>query len=355
MTPTSTKQAGRGVRARGRVCLTDVARLAGVNASVVSRAINNDPRLVVRPETRQRIFDAIQELGYRPNVAARNLRRSASDMYGLIIPDFSNPVYAPIIAGAEAGALALRKYLFTSSTVDFSSDGYLDAIGSGRVDGLLIAGTTTNVDERIDAIRLPWLFLNRRSPNRSRHIVLHDEGAVALAVDHLVSLGHERIGHLAGPPSADTGERRRLGYLKAMGSAGLKVREKDVVAADYTDAGGAAAMKRLLGRAKLSAVVVANVASAVGALWAAHEAGVRVPDELSLVAIHDLPLVNYLVPPLTTVRMPLFQLGQLGVEVLRRERADARVEEVVSAPMELVVRQSTAPFSGAYRSPLVDR
>lgn len=328
----------------GRVRLTDVARVAGVDASVVSRAINGDPKLLVRPETRQRIFEAIAELGYRPNVVARNLRRSSSDMYGLIIPDFSNPVYAQIIAGAEAGALPFHKYLFTSSAVDFESDGYLDALGSGRLDGLLISGTTGDMNARLDATGVPWLFLNRRSPGRRRSLILDDERAAGLAVEHLLALGHERIGHLAGPPSADTSARRRSGYVKAMARAGITVRDSDVVVTDYTDAGGAAAMEEFLRRGRHTAVVVANVASAIGALWAAAQAGVRVPDRLSVVAIHDLPLARYLVPPLTTVRMPLFELGKRGVEILRAERADAEIEEVVSEPMELVVRGSTAPF-----------
>jgi LacI family transcriptional regulator len=342
------KKAGKSaapMHSSGRVRLADVARLAGVDASVVSRAINGDPKLLIRPETRQRVFDAIQELSYRPNVAARNLRRSTSDMYGLIIPDFANPIYAQIIAGAEAGALPLGKYLFTSSVVDFSSDGYLDVVGSGRIDGLLIAGTAENLEDRLDATGVPWLFLNRRSSKRRRHVVLDDEGAAAIAVNHLTELGHERIGHLAGPPATDTGTRRRSGYFKAMANAGLKVRDEDVVVAGYTDVGGASAMARLLTQSKVSAVMVANVASAIGALWAAHEAGVSVPDELSVVAIHDLPLASFLIPPLTTVRMPLFRLGQRGIEILQEERADAHLNEVVASPMELVMRQSTAQFS----------
>ncbi len=341
---TTTPERPKRARSRsGRARLTDVSRVAGVDASVVSRAINGDPKLLVRPETRQRIFDAIAELGYRPNAVARSLRRSASDMYGLIIPDFSNPVYAQIIAGAEAGALPLHKYLFTSSAIDFGSDGYLDVVGNGRLDGLLIAGTSGDVGARLDAAGVPWLFLNRRSPSRHRSLVLDDERAAALAVDHLLRLGHERIGHLAGPGSSDTGGRRRSGYVKAMERAGLKVREDDVVVTDYTDAGGASAMRKLLEPRRHSAMVVANVASAVGALWAAHQAGVRVPEQMSVVAIHDLPLAAHLIPPLTTVRMPLFELGKRGVEILRHESADAEIEEIVSAPMELVVRESTAP------------
>jgi LacI family transcriptional regulator, galactose operon repressor len=326
-----------------RVRLADVARLVGVDPSVVSRVANDDPRLLVRPETRERILAAIDELGYRPNVVARNLRRSASDMYGLIIPNFSNPIYAQIIAGAEAGALHMGKYLLASSSVDFNSDGYLAAIGNGRVDGLLIAGTVATTAQRLDASRVPWLFLNRSSPGRPRHVVLDDERATAMAVEHLVGLGHERIAHLAGPPTADTAQRRKSGYLRAMQGAGLRAREGDVVASDYTDRGGAEAMRRLVSGGSVTAVVVANVASAIGALWAANELGIRVPEELSVVTVHDLPLATYLIPPLTTVRMPLLELGARGVEILSKERAGARVEEVVRAPMELVERGSAGP------------
>lgn len=333
-------EAGRRVR------LADVARLVGVDPSVVSRVANDDPRLLVRPETREKIRAAIDELGYRPNVVARNLRRSASDMYGLIIPNFSNPIYAQIIAGAETGALHMGKYLLASSSVDFNSDGYLEAIGNGRVDGLLIAGTVATTAEQLDASGVPWLFLNRLSPGRPRHVVLDDERATAMAVEYLVGLGHEKIAHLAGPPSADTARRRKSGYLRAMADAGIRARESDIVASDYTDSGGAEAMRALVGAGDVTAVIVANVASAIGALWAANQLGVRVPEQLSVLTIHDLPLASYLIPPLTTVKMPLLELGARGVQILAEQPSAARVEEVVRAPMELVERGSAAPPPG---------
>jgi len=327
-----------------RVRLAEVAALASVDVSTVSRIVNGDPNQVARPETRQRIYDAVVELGYRPNVVARSLRRSTNDMYGLVIPDFSNPIYAQIIMGAETRAMAMGKHLFTSSAVDLGSEGYLELLGTGRIDGLLVSGETADVHEKLDRARVPWLFLNRRSPHRPRYVVLDDVGAARIAVGHLLQLGHERIAHISGPPTADTARRRKAGYVEEMNAAGWRPTKQDVIPSDYTNAGGANAMRQLAGsRRHFTAVFVASVASAIGVLWCAQHIGLRVPEDLSVIAIHDLPLASFLVPPLTTVRMPIAELGQRGVEILVAQPAGAVVEEIVSAPMELIVRASTGP------------
>jgi LacI family transcriptional regulator len=337
-------RSGGSSRSGGRTRLTDVAASAGVDASVVSRALNNDPRLLVRPETRQRILDAAAALGYRPNAVARSLCQSASGVYGLSIPSFSNPIYAEVISGAERAATAFGKHLLSSSFIDAEPESLLDVLGSGRIEGLLVAGTTPPMDRLLDATGEPWLYLNRRSPGRPRHVVLDDEGAARLATAHLLGLGHERIGHVAGPDIADTALRRRSGFLSAMRDAGASSSRLDIAVADYTSAGGAAAIAELLAeRRGLTAVFVANVASAVGVLFAAHSAGLSVPGDLSVIAIHDLPMAAYLIPPLTTVRMPLGELGHRAVEILAGLQASDDVDEVVSEPVQIVERLSTGP------------
>ncbi|HTW97621.1 MAG TPA: LacI family DNA-binding transcriptional regulator [Acidimicrobiales bacterium] len=324
--------------------LSDVAALAGVDTSVVSRALNADPKLLVRPETRQRILDAASALGYRPNAVARSLRRSTSGVYGLAIPSFSNPIYAEIISGAERAATSVGKHLLSSSFTDAKPESLVEVLGSGRIDGLIVAGTTPAMDVLLDGTGEPWLYLNRRSPGRPRHVVLDDEGAARLATTHLLRLGHERIGHVAGPEVADTATRRRSGFLAALRDAGMRAAARDIAVADYTSAGGAEAIGRLLATSRdLTAVFVANVASAVGVLFGADRAGLSVPGDLSVIAIHDLPMAEYLIPPLTTVRMPLFELGRRGVDILASQPATADVDEVVSEPMEIVARASTAP------------
>lgn len=347
-----TSPAARRGRRRGTSpTIGDVAARAKVDPSVVSRVLNADPKLAIRPETRQRVLDAVEELAYRPNAAARSLRTARAGTYGLVIPDFANPVYAEIIKGAEQAALDLGCLLLTGSSArpGLPAGAYVDLLGQGRIDGLLLGGdhaTTAMLDELTER-GVPWLLVNRRARSHARYVVFDDERAVGLAVQHLLELGHERIGHIAGPPTADTARRRRNGYRAALKRAGLGQDEQLVARGDYAPGGGARAMSELLALDDPpTAVFVGNVASAIGALDAARAQGVRVPQDVSVVAIHDLELAAYLSPALTTVRMPLAELGRRAVELLATKEASAEVKEVVAEPMELVVRASTARRSG---------
>jgi LacI family transcriptional regulator len=314
---------------------------------VVSRVINDDPNLSVRPETRTRVQETIDKLGYRPNAAARSLRTARAYMYGLFIPDFANPVYAEIIKGAEQAAGQLGYGLMTASSngVRIGLRHYLDLLGQGRVDGLLFAGEESGHElEQLRASKVPWVLVNRRAEGSQRYVILDDEQGSQLAVDHLVSLGHRRIAHLAGPEGADTARRRRAGYTSAMAAAGLDVAPGHIAHADYTPAGGAAAMHELLSTPRPpTAVFVANVASAVGALHAGHTRGLSVPRDVSVIAVHDMALASHLVPSLTTVRMPLEELGRRALELLAQRGPEEAITEVVTDPVEVVIRESTGP------------
>jgi LacI family transcriptional regulator len=335
-------------RASGRVTLVDVARLAEVDRSVVSRVLSDDPRLNVREETRQRVLDAVAELDYRPNAIAQSLRTQRSGTFGLLIPDWRNPVYASIIRGAETAAAAHDLVLLTGS-LDGSvhdTDRYVRTLSRGRVDGLLLSGTEAGGDlvRWLQERRIPWLLVNRRIQGARRWVVLDDQRAAQIAVEHLVELGHERIAHISGPRIADTARRRLSGYRSAMKAAGLTVDPAHVVGSDYSSEGGAEAMASLLRqRPRPTAVLAANVASAIGALSAAHDAGVDVPRQLSVVAVHDLELASYLQPALTTVRTPLVELGRRAVELLATADPDDEIHEVVGGSIDVIVRASTAP------------
>lgn len=339
-----------GRPAPGKVTLNDVALLAGVDRSVVSRVINDDPRLNIRPDTRRRVLETIEKLGYRRNAAARSLRTARSYMLGLFIPDFANPVYAEIIKGAETEAGRVGYGLMTASSEGIRQgvDHYIDLFGHGRVDGLLFAGEESGRElEQLRALRLPWVLVNRRIEGSDRYVVLDDEHGSRLAVEHLVALGHRRIAHVAGPETADTARRRRAGYSAAMSSAGLAADPRLVVHADYTPAGGRAAMDELLAAEhRPTAVFVANVASAVGVLHAVHAAGLSAPADLSVIAMHDMPLADHLVPALTTVRMPLGELGARAVRMMASRGPSEPITEVVAEPVEVVVRASTGPPRG---------
>lgn len=331
---------------RIRVTMSDVARLANVDRSVVSRVINNDPRLHVREETRQRVIDAIEQLGYRPNAAARSLRTARAYAYGMLIPSFHNPVYASIIIGAELEARRRDSLLLTGSALEGTDafESFLELLGEGRVDGLLVGGVSQHAFSALDIDdTLPVLAINRRDPSRRRYVILDDEAAGREAVAHLIELGHRRIAHIAGPSYADTAVRRRQGYEAALEHARLEVVDDMVVEGEYTPEGGEAAMTELVQReVGLTAVFVANFASAVGALAALQKLGLRVPDDVSVVTVHDHPLGDYLTPPLTTVRLPLERLGQRAIELLATTRPDDVITEMIPGPVELIRRRTTS-------------
>lgn len=339
---------GEAAAKPGRVTLLDVAQMARVDRSVVSRVINNDPRLAVRAETRERVLQAISDLGYHPNAAARSLRTAQAGALGLIIPAFANPIYAEIIEGAQEGAKETGSLLLTGRMDRGAAAGnYLQLLASGQVDGLLVAAPgdqlpSRQVEQVLSGGR-PLIWLNQKGTGPARSILLDDEAAARLAARHLLDLGHTRIGHIAGPALVDTAQRRRRGFVRAMTEAGISVPAAYVIPTDYTVDGGAEAMRALLALADPpTAVFVANVASAIGALRAARATATAIPDALSLVAVHDIPLADDLCPPLTTVRMPLRELGRAGVLALGDKRARP-LTRVVREPMELIVRQTTAP------------
>lgn len=330
-----------------RVTLADVARRARIDPSVVSRVINRDERLVIKDETRERVQAAIRELNYHPNAAARSLRTSQSGVIGLLIPDFANPVYAEIIKGAEQAAAEHGSLLLVGTAFPDRPQRYIEMLASGRVEGLLLAAGPMP-PEVISAMRAsgrPVISVNQRVPGIDGSVLADDEAASRLAVEHLIQLGHTRIAHIRGPHDSDTAKRRLAGYKKALRAAGLELGA--VVGDGYAPADGTKGMVELLATsAPPTAVLVANVAAAIGAMSAARRAGISVPDDMSVVAIHDLPLAEVTSPALTTVRMPLAEMGyrafQMVIAASDSSKA-APTPQIVRDPTELITRESTAP------------
>lgn len=323
----------------GRVTLADVARAAEVDISLVSRVLRGE-EVKVRDETRQRILHQAQELGYRPNAIARSLKAQKAGAYGLVIPTFNNPVYAQIITGAEAAAAQLGCVMMTTSGEGWDRADWLEALDGGRVDGLLVAGGSS-LD--LSNLRVPYLLVNRAVDGIDRYVVLDDEKASRMAVEHLTELGHRRIVFLGGPTGADTAVRRLAGFESAREDAGLQ-RLGDPVSGDYTVSGGKLAMERTIASGTaFTGVVAANLPSAIGALQAVLDAGMSVPGEVSIVAIHDAEIADIVRPRLTTVQMPLARLGARGIELLSTTSATETINEVVDRPMRLVLRDSTGP------------
>lgn len=337
---------------QGRARLIDVAHRAGVTKSVASRVLNGDPTLSARDETRQRVRDAAAALGYQPHAGARALARAQARAIALLIPDLTNPVYARIIRGAYQRALE-RGYvlLFIEDVPGRQADEMLlDLVSSGRVDGLLIASARPGRQwlRSNELAAVPHVFVNREVRSSHRNVTTDLAAASAVAVRHLAAHGHQRIGHVAGPQRVPSSAARCRGFLAEADRLGLP--SAPVAHGAFSEEGGAKAATRLLTeRPDLTALYVSTLGQAIGVLHAARLCNRRVPDSLSVITYDDLPLADYLDPPLTTVAMPLQELGAAAVDALWDQLNGNPPHDVrVPAQPTVVPRRSVGP-------PLPDR
>ena len=346
-----TVRGGPRDRRSGRASIVDVAALARVNPSVVSRLLNQDPTLRIRPATRARVIAAVSELNYHPNASARALRTLRSGAIGVAVYNVSNPIFVDIVSGATAGATdaGYVVLLVDVSTLSQDLDRYKNLIYSSRLDGLLFQGTGLEDDVRLVELavgHIPIVLLNWSLRPGIPAVLPNDTVGVHLAIEHLASLGHRTIGHITGAPGTDAAVRRLAAFEAALAAAGLKTRGDWTAVGSWDAATGRAAMRQLLAaRTRPTAVFVDNVISGLGALREAVDEGVEIPDELSVVALHDSWVAEVVTPSLTTVKLPLFEMGRQAVKLILNptdgvESGGPIVPEV--AP-ELIPRRSTGP------------
>jgi len=332
-----------------RVTGSQVAALAKVDAAVVSKILKEDPDLRVSVETRKRVMDAIEQLGYRPNYAAQRLRSSRKiGAVGLIIPNFSNPAFGEIVHGAEIAALKQKVALFVSANSELTTPLKLisELVASGRVDALLVAGgsssETAGINDYLNARNFPFLFLNRQSTGVRRSLFLDDEFAINLLVEHLVELGHTKIYNIAGMSNMETGKRRQKAFKEAITAAGLTFSPDLIVEEEYSALGGQRGFQEILKqKPKATALVVSEFNMAVGALNAARKAKVAVPDDLSMVAFNNLEIASLLNPTMTTVGLQLQHLGEEGLNLLLEKQLSEEIYQTVSKSAELFARESS--------------
>jgi LacI family transcriptional regulator len=331
--------------------LRDVAAVARVHPATASRALNPETRLLVSEETARRVSAAAAKLGYRPNPVARSLRTRRSHTIGVLIPDLNNPIFPPIVRGLE-DRLAAAGYvaLLGNTDADASRERTLfEQMRARHVDGFVLA-TATQHDRLLTeaaAAELPVVLMNRLSPDCSfPSVSVDNEQGARMAVTHLARLGHTRIAHIAGPQEASTGLGRLRGFRDGMASHGLEV-DEDLIAyaGRYTVEEGTRCCTELLARrGDFTAVAAGNDMLAVGCYAALDESTRQCPEDISVIGFNDMPFIDRLKPPLTTVRFPHYQLGTEAAQLLleRISGADKPVKILYLAP-ELVVRGSTAP------------
>jgi LacI family transcriptional regulator len=333
--------------------LNDVARAAGVSKSVASRALTGDSKARMREDTRLRVLEIAERLGYVPNRRAIALRFNRSGAIALIVPDPNNSVFAEMLAGIQHVAAPAGIDVLVGN-VDFAPEGR-DAmqrmIKQGRVDGILIQRREDFDDDELREVvpeDVPAVFVNRRLEGRAGSVILPDAEGTRLATEHLMDLGHRDIGFIGGSPIHDTAVRRRIGFEEALASRSLSTRPEWVHEVGWEAPAGAAAVDAILaGRDRPTALVVASVNAAVGALSQLQRANIQVPEEMSIVGLHTTWVSETIYPAITTVRMPLSRIGAAAAEMLLNHLDGAPLADITvddPAP-ELLVRGTSAALA----------
>jgi LacI family transcriptional regulator len=333
------------------ITIKDVAQHAKVSITTVSHVINSTR--FVGEETRKRVHAAIEHLRYVPSAAARSLKTNRTHTIGMIIPNNSNPFFAEVIRGIESECYeaGYNVILCNSDDSPVKQSQYIRVLHEKQVDGLIVlsSGEDAGLFDLLSATGLPQVVVDRETGDRNADLVGvdHELGGY-LATSHLLSLGHRRIACITGPLSLAPARQRVAGYERALREAGLVPSQSLLHEADFTSASGHSAMSALLTRPQRpTGVFACNDLMALGAICAAASAGLRIPQDLSIVGFDDVALAAFTNPPLTTVAQPMHATGALAAKVLI-ERITGRhkpVRREVLQP-ELRIRQSTAALVG---------
>jgi LacI family transcriptional regulator len=336
------------------VTIREVAKAAGVHLSTVSRALDPTKRHLVRPEVLQAVETAAQRLGYRPNRAASALRTGRSHTIGVLVPDMTNAVFPPILQGIEASAASRGYFVLVAHAADPGlGRAVAERMIAQRVDGIVMANAVRN-DPLVDFLQragMQAVLVNRADESgRVSAVIGDDRLAMKLAVDHLVELGHRRIAHLAGPQQVPTGLGRRLGFEDAMRARGL-VPAALVECSAYSREAGRRACEQLLAQSGApDAIVCCNDLVALGAYDALRAAGLRIPADVSVTGHNDMPLVDMVDPPMTTIGLPHAELGWRAAELLFAALSGRpHTVSTVALRPALVVRGSTGPRASGMR------
>lgn len=337
---------------RTRTTLKDVAKSVGVHPSTVSRVLNPKTRNMVSDEIVVAVIEAAKRLGYTTNPFAYSLKTNRSYTVGVLIPDLTNPIFPPIIRGVEH---SLGRENYTAILADTASRLeeeriILERLKSRAIDGLILATAQRDDDIIRDchAAGIHLVLVNRTTADMNVSSVINDdENGIRQAVEHVYNLGHRRIAHIAGPQNLSTGYARYHAYLASMQEKGLEVEQDMIVFCDaFSEEEGRRALKILYERnCDFTAIVTGNDLLALGCYDVLDERGINCPRDLSITGYNDMPFVDKFKPPLTTVRIPLYEMGLKAGEVLLRLmlEAESEVETIKLAP-ELIVRGSTAPL-----------
>lgn len=330
------------------VTIYDVAREANVSMATVSRVVNNNPN--VKPQTRKKVFEAIERLGYRPNAVARGLASKKTTTVGVVIPDISNAIFAEVARGIEDIA-NMYHYNIILCNADKKKEKEIRVINTlleKQVDGLLFMGGAVT-DEHIQAFKTSTvpivLCATSDGGNHYPSVDIDHEAAADDAVSELIAQGHRKIGMISVTlEDPSTGFARYSGYKKALERAGIPVREDYIRLGNYRYESGIEVAQYFLQLAdRPTAIFSANDEMAIGAIHAIQDHGLKVPDDISVISVDNIRMASMVRPQLTTVGQPMYDIGAVSMRLLTKLMNKENVDQAkVILPHEVIRRQSVA-------------
>jgi len=325
--------------------IKDVAKLAEVHPSTVSRVINDDSR--ISEKTKNKVLLIIKKLGYTPNAIARGLKIKRTYTLGMLIPDITNPFFAEIARGVEDTANKNNYNVILCNTDDKlkKERTYLEILKGKRVDGLIL-GTAHIKDKSIlelEKKKFPYILVSRNIEKLNKNCIIIDdiEGGM-MATEYLINLGYRRIAHITGPLKTRSALNRLKGYKLALKKYNIKYMDELVEEGDFRIKGGYQAMKKFLKLLDLPrAIFAANDLLALGAMQAIQKKNLHIPEDFSVVGFNDIKLASFVYPTLTTIRQPMLEMGELAVKMLLRiiEEGEFNQRKIL-LKSKLIIRES---------------
>jgi DNA-binding LacI/PurR family transcriptional regulator len=342
---------GRNILVNKRSTSTDVAKLARVSRTTVSFVLNNIPDSNIPETTRQKVFDAARQLNYHPNASGRKLASGKSKMIGLVRIQSTEQVFndaflLQVLVGIEQAASQWGFHVLLKHLNHEKSDEYSQLITENHVDGIILSGPLQNDPELIKLHKegVPIILLGQMVDTDISFVDVNAELGSKKAVEHLIASGHKRIAMITNARlEYSSAQQRKAGYLSALKNANIPVDENQIKEGDFTPASGYEAMKQLLALSPApTAVFVASDVVAIGAIQAIKQAGLKIPQEFEIIGFDDIPMAEFFDPPLSTVRLPAFDLGRVaGERLIEMILNDDSNLPGVLLETELILRDST--------------
>lgn len=338
-----------------RISIKDIAKAAGVSHSTVSRALS-DSRLV-NAETKVRIQDLAREMGYSPDAWARSLVMGQTRTVGVVVTTIADPFIAEVMQGIESTAYehGYTVILASSNSEPERELAAVEMLRSKRVDGVIVTSSRVGAlyQKHLERIGVPVVLLNNHSEQSGRYtfsVTVDNPHGGHLATQHLIELGHRRIAHVSGPEGTSSSEGRLAGYRQALTHAGIPLDPSLIVpGAGRTESGKQAFLTLEALAQPPTAVFCYNDVTAIGLMCAAREAGLSVPEDLSVVGFDDIPFASYMYPALTTIAQPKFEMGQqamqMALALMPAHAASAAEVSDIVVKGTLIVRSSSGPLA----------